>query len=252
MLKALDEEDSGSDDMVPPPPPSSSSTSSDEDVALCCMSAIAATTSAVESYRRRGGGGGRHNISEGGPEYKKGHNINFFMFNKFARRGPRFSHSVQTSCHKAPAWGGGSWIKTWKIVCDSGGEGVIKCSFSGCNNNGMLGAHVMYTGSNEQSASWYIVPACHKCNRKHGQGARLKENTKLLKVMSGRVFKRNKILIGTIDVDEYKRTKLCLKYDNNKAKDTKRTLKEAYLLSSSSNKFVRLWPCRRLGGWGWT
>ena len=182
------------------------------------------------------------------PHYKR--KVNFFVLNKFSSTGTRFSHCMHTSCHRAPGWAGGSWINTWKLCVKPSNPQRIFCSFSDCIRKGVLGAHVMYCGSSERSASWYIVPACHRCNRKHGQAARIKPDVALLKVMKGRIFKKNKILVGSVDVEEYNRIKhrmtAELEFDNSK-----KTNKVDFLRSSASAKHTRFWPEKRIGGWGW-
>ena len=122
-----------------------------------------------------------------------------------------YAHAELTSCHLPPPKYK-TWIGVWreavykatnleeddKIVRNKQNiiEAVGGCSFVGCSGSGVLGAHVWYVGSLQRFSSWYIVPACNKCNRQHGMGAPLKPGTVLMKVVEGNILLPNSILIG--------------------------------------------------------
>lgn len=112
----------------------------------------------------------------------------------------KFIHCEGSSCHTAPSWAK-SWLQLWKIACGYDRLAGVICSFEGCASMSFIGAHVRYSGSRERFASWYIVPACVSCNNHRGMAASLKIDTRLLKVVDGRMFKRNKILFGSINED---------------------------------------------------
>ena len=54
----------------------------------------------------------------------------------------------------------GSWLNHW--INFSGNKVPIVCSTVGCNNKGLVGAHVRRYDAVDQSH--YIVPLCHSCN----------------------------------------------------------------------------------------
>jgi hypothetical protein len=171
-----------------------------------------------------------------------------FLVNKFLVKNKAFTHCNFTSCHKAPRWAGGSWINTWKKLCHhSDPLPSISCSFENCTSDATLGAHVMYSGSLSKFASWYIIPACAKCNRQHGKSAPIKPDTLLLKVMKGKILKKNKIILGYIDVEEYQKIKdrlnFSLEFNNSRLKEQK----TEYFKQKS--KHVRRWHGG--GQWGW-
>jgi hypothetical protein len=103
-------------------------------------------------------------------------------------------HIVNTSHHKSSS----GWLNTWEKVT---GETPTKCAFVGCNSPAILGAHVRWDGNTSRYASWYIAPSCHDCNSKHGKGSPIKRETKLMKIIEGRVGRPNRILSGRLETD---------------------------------------------------
>jgi hypothetical protein len=193
--------------------------------------------------------------------YKDPTKTGLFIIRKFSPNGARFAHVELTSCHNPPSWAG-SWIEVWRQTTNQTTESM-NCSFENCPGMATLGAHVRYTGSPSRFASWYITPACSKCNRQHGLAARLKPKIRLVKVMEGNVFKPHRILCGKIDPHEADRlvagsyssrgTTYAVKkhrrweYLNLSLKNREKTKKEKETIKDET----REWPIYRTLGYGW-
>lgn len=86
------------------------------------------------------------------------------------------------------------------------------CAFVGCEREATLGAHVQKAKSKLNSASsWYLVPACTNCNKRDaaadsnlahiGMMARIRSHTKPLKVVKGKVWRKNELLHGMMNIE---------------------------------------------------
>lgn len=176
-------------------------------------------------------------FDETSPIYKS--SKTFFLKRKL---NPKFAHSDYTSIHKPPSKDG-SWIQTYRRLTKTAGD---ECAFQDCKKKGEVGAHVRYTGSIELYASWYIIPACRRCNAKHGLCSYIKKGTVLLKVIKGNILTANKILVG----------RLGDKFPNKIDKASKQSwmfIKSFKSWEKSDKEIVKIrrWPKIRLGGWGW-
>jgi hypothetical protein len=174
-----------------------------------------------------------------------------FLVRKFAKN-PRFIHVDHTSCHSISLKKGdskGGWLGLWIRECGSGP--LTLCAFEGCKKEAILGAHVRYSGSTSKFGSWYIVPACSTCNRQHSRGGKLKNGSRLLKVVDGKIFGKTKILYGRVDVNKASELIDAAKEKGEYSHSLVDSCR-SWLKIKPSESVVREWPKRRKLGWGWS
>lgn len=113
-------------------------------------------------------------------------------------KSPAFAHVKGSSRHQHS-----SWIAHWRKETGKAGD---ECSFLGCPNAAAVGAHVQRASSYRRTATWFVVPACRKCNNrdrkgdstyKTGMTARLKPGTVAVPVSEASVVKGRRALVGS-------------------------------------------------------
>ena len=143
--------------------------------------------------------------------YKSKSQVACFLINKFKHNG-YFFHCDYSSFHKIDK----GWFRLYKdcynYKIENNDFSSFSCSFENCANLATVGAHVRYAGSYKNTASWYIVPSCQKCNLHFSKCCKLKEGILLLKIIQGGFFK--KVLVGHFDIGNLK-TKKELSFNEN-------------------------------------
>ena len=132
------------------------------------------------------------------------------LFLKLFKKRKIYYHCDFSSSHTIK----GGWLKFYKsnlIEHDLSKSIDLNCSFIDCPNIAKVGAHIKRKKL-FCVGSWYIVPACYKCNNhnNHHKKLYLKENIIPLKVAKKKYIFFKKILVGKI--------KNKIKYKNKKEK----------------------------------
>jgi hypothetical protein len=149
------------------------------------------------------------------------------------------THVILSSFHKNG--------RGWKGFLMERGCWMDLCGFEGCDGEARLGAHVFRSASNERRASWYVIPACSKCNNlnnnngvvtvNRGHHARIKTGVSLnedTKVVDGRMFRTSEALVGYPDPGDFLR--LWDSVDNKLRKKMLKRLKWFRCLAKTDNK----------------
>lgn len=126
-----------------------------------------------------------------------------------------YFHVKCTSAHSSGGW---SWIKLWTKA--TGLNKPSTCSFTGCDGQAQYGCHVAHCNATNNYHSWYIVPGCAYCNKRHGLARGLKKDSILVRVMHGHIFKANTIEWGVLDNHRFQELRgACMevRYGNHEA-----------------------------------